>query len=738
MVKIYSMNGIGRILTPEWPAKNCKFVRPFLNQKGQVAIFVALVFQILFVFFAMVINIGLLVHQKVNLQNSVDIAAFYAAQKQAENLNAIAHINYQIRQSWKLLAWRYRQLGTASETNEHPFSKETEIIDPLKSEDNFGATKFYEQPAFCMAYRPFNEIPANENPCKKIDESRRVPLAPPVPVVAGFSSISKALNLYGSLANKSATERCKIFGVYNYLWLGYFARSFNYDQANRNALIAKISKQMSKNTTDFYDLDGDSVLAGVKKNLEKNLTLPNKLTLSDSNFEIFNSLASEKCNSEGAPNPDSPPKWLSVVKIAPGFFYVDTECGGTDVITIPKEFSENPKNFPAHTSEVPGGAEQVKGIAEYVALRPQVDDLYNYSIGVEKNPWCMAYVGVKASTTPSIPFLPFGNVKLTAKAFAKPFGGRIGPWYNELWPESSPKSAGGQRTDELLPPRFLDFAQLIGDFKNPTRFTNYSRYVGDKVGIKSNLVLGQIAKGIYSIDSKWKTNASTGCGGTSEPCYKHWDDLQLNLNETKDGDILAWDSANDRAPKMRELEIAAIAPDAFDLTYYSIEPDFYGNYFKRLEVGIPKMGGEKFPFLLRSDLGARKTGSDKLQRFSIIDQVKTVMPENELKLGIDLKKLSYISQNWESVLTGWNAKNLADYSINDDTYGKCKSYPDGFEERGDNKNPPKVPNPGNCISSFTGYSVQLVSRDYLNSKELTLGGESAGAAGLKNPPPDKW
>ena len=62
-----------------------------------------------------------MVHDKINLQNSVDIAAYYGAMKQAEMLNAIAHINYQIRQSWKLLTWRYRVLGSMGLTHiPHP------------------------------------------------------------------------------------------------------------------------------------------------------------------------------------------------------------------------------------------------------------------------------------------------------------------------------------------------------------------------------------------------------------------------------------------------------------------------------------------------------------------------------------------------------------------------------------------------------------------------------------------
>src|ERR1035437_6044891 len=82
------------------------------NQRGQAAILVALMFNVLFVFFAMTINVALVVHDKINLQNSADLAAYYAAAKQAEILDVIAHENYMIRQAWKLLSWRYRVLGT--------------------------------------------------------------------------------------------------------------------------------------------------------------------------------------------------------------------------------------------------------------------------------------------------------------------------------------------------------------------------------------------------------------------------------------------------------------------------------------------------------------------------------------------------------------------------------------------------------------------------------------------------
>ena len=64
--------------------------------------------------FGMTINVAMVVHDKINLQNSVDFASLYVAQRQAEMLNAIAHQNYQIRQAYKLMAYRYYVIGTAA------------------------------------------------------------------------------------------------------------------------------------------------------------------------------------------------------------------------------------------------------------------------------------------------------------------------------------------------------------------------------------------------------------------------------------------------------------------------------------------------------------------------------------------------------------------------------------------------------------------------------------------------
>ncbi len=78
------------------------------------------------------------------------------------------------------------------------------------------------------------------------------------------------------------------------------------------------------------------------------------------------------------------------------------------------------------------------------------DSDYQYTIGVEKNPWYVAYVGARATTKPREIFFPLGSgVTMSARAFAKPFGGRIGPWYAVNW-DSAAKHSDGDPTDALM------------------------------------------------------------------------------------------------------------------------------------------------------------------------------------------------------------------------------------------------------------------------------------------------
>jgi len=82
-----------------------------IKKQGQISILIVLSFIPLFTLFAFVVNIGMLVHAKIALQNAADLAAVAGAATQARQLTAISHVNYMMRQTYKLFLARYYGLG---------------------------------------------------------------------------------------------------------------------------------------------------------------------------------------------------------------------------------------------------------------------------------------------------------------------------------------------------------------------------------------------------------------------------------------------------------------------------------------------------------------------------------------------------------------------------------------------------------------------------------------------------
>src|SRR5271154_58170 len=63
-------------------------------------------------FFAFVVNTGMLVNAKINLQNAADLAAYSGAAVQARQLTTAAYLNYEMRRQYKKFLFRYYVEGT--------------------------------------------------------------------------------------------------------------------------------------------------------------------------------------------------------------------------------------------------------------------------------------------------------------------------------------------------------------------------------------------------------------------------------------------------------------------------------------------------------------------------------------------------------------------------------------------------------------------------------------------------
>lgn len=81
------------------------------HEKGQLSIFLGISLTIIITLLAFIINVGLFVKAKINLQNAVDAAAWSGAAVQARQLTNIAYLNWEIRNVYKEWMFKYYVLG---------------------------------------------------------------------------------------------------------------------------------------------------------------------------------------------------------------------------------------------------------------------------------------------------------------------------------------------------------------------------------------------------------------------------------------------------------------------------------------------------------------------------------------------------------------------------------------------------------------------------------------------------
>lgn len=92
-------------------AKRNQSVTLVRNSRGQISIFFSASLVVLITIIAFVINIGLFVKAKINLQNATDAAAFSGAAVQARQLSTIGYLNWEMRNIYKEWMYKYYVVG---------------------------------------------------------------------------------------------------------------------------------------------------------------------------------------------------------------------------------------------------------------------------------------------------------------------------------------------------------------------------------------------------------------------------------------------------------------------------------------------------------------------------------------------------------------------------------------------------------------------------------------------------
>ena len=687
----------------------------------------------------MAINIALVTHDKINLQNSLDMATLYGAQRQAEVLDVISHINFQMRQNYKLLAWRYRILGTVGhESMPGGFYCPPDKLNPSHNrcvsgsargqllQPTYSNPRFYDQYFICISVSAWGVTGPSTNHCQnngvRVTRIRLPTVSVIVPLTKIFSKSTQALiNNFQHTCSRNSYANAMIAHL--------FLTHFRLDQKDRRLMIQKIFEET---LMQGKDLDGKFIREGALKTFKKNLTYTNLKNFDESDFTVFNSFQGLNFRN-----------FLDPIPVFPilNFLVTDRTCSGSLLTTLEYNLN-NEVSFASSTS--PAAQSIFKAFMQLNQnvstdfSKPMNSLLLGYApkqINNKKTVYFGISTHIAYSSTVAQLFYPFigstNTLTLKATAFSKPFGGKIGPTKNDDPLISNLIRAGEGRAG----------SNVLGYLYQP----NYSLFPGDQLGL--------IRRSLHTTHYLKKTTGAhpaVSRTGYYEP--KHYSYL---LPKDAAGNLLPPDalanSISSSSPTgipllpARLMELTAIAPDLFDLTYYSILNNYMETYFPRVCKLIGQNGANcnpsrrelirgvaaTFSGTIRGDFGYPYTNIYRENNKNALQTTSSLSPfffhyRSDQHMRLNQQQAAYyrrfrppyLLKDPAHTLTSWGPTTKKEiyghYSFPARTFMKCQQPA--------SKNQTKYLTPSSCAAGGrSGYSVKLISCEHVRS--------------LPNPPP---
>jgi hypothetical protein len=568
------------------------------NNKGQLSIFMGITMILVMGMLAFVINVGLFVKAKINLQNSVDAAAFAGASVQARQLTNIAYANWEMRNTYKEWMFKYYVLGQLGLLS-NPYSlgsnslvgTDTKFYLYNPGADVLGASQaagfdMYNVPSICI----------HNNNQKNICPLYTLPGIPRFQAigVAGISEIHEAF------VNKIVEEKganCIARTQLNFLTALAWAYSSGIREIPGTPLVATNRvgawPQALELAMRIRNLEMIVNRPAITDPIDYTMvqTLANEGTQFGLNERPIKAFLSAFRNMSGgkyknnvsgtahdefatsfrlyeiAPQPyEAQPSTVSSFLIpTQGEFSYSNGMGATqkqylDLQVMPLNYATMFSTFAGQT----GSFEDVTTEQGCVISKTAMP-VPGYLLGFVKNPAVMTYYAVKGEANFTGLFFPkiresdTGSIKLTAYAAAKPFGGRIGP-------------------------RLFTFADNNGTVE--ARDDGQKRSTAYISGLKAPAVPGFVAGApLPTTQNFWDTNTSK-LGGVPEKAGTQYGVPNILYDFESQNDLSAQSGT---AGKIQEL-----GPRASSALQSSLTPEKAGLYnvaqFKMLKSNLGSAG----------------------------------------------------------------------------------------------------------------------------------------------------
>jgi hypothetical protein len=437
-------------------------LKKLLNIKGQISIFFATTILVLITFIAFIVNIGIFVKAKMNLQNAVDAAAYAGAAVQARQLTNIAYLNWEMRNIYK--EWIFKQYILGNLNLDAIVDGAAGTTDLTMKPYNSGTGDVmdsYNIPSACVDFR----ASGNVSSCSRAMVPG-LPRFPSTNVLGLERTMDTFMDAIGGEKSKQCSQRTKINYLSAFVWAynvpGSGAtqvedapdvltdRPGAFPTALETAFrMRQLEAQVNKKPYEQGVCIGTGVNCGdgdINALIAGDLT-PSNERVYKAFYSGFRNLGSTNCDSEAADElkcfftlSELPPtvpsqlgseQSLSNILIPPGpardKYYLDLKLQSVNYASFYTMLAPNTVAIGETGSFVTSGV-AAESTAECVSTKVGIP-VPGYPLGFVKSPDVITYYAVKGQSRFIGRFSPFANnsLTLTAYAAAKPFGGRIGP-----------------------------------------------------------------------------------------------------------------------------------------------------------------------------------------------------------------------------------------------------------------------------------------------------------------------
>lgn len=459
------------------------------KEKGQLTIFLAICLTIIIGLLAFIVNVGLFVKAKINLQNAVDAAAYAGASVQARQLTNISYLNWEIRNVYKEWMFKYYVLGQLGirRTSPERINSSPYMNFRMRTFDAASGRDPLNIPSICIHYGSPNNI------CDIFD----VPGLPRFenPGIPGISErLEQFIDRIRDVKSTACADRSLVNQTTAILWtfgVGREADPFQgiplvlgqrpgaWPQAlelsfrmrnleaivNRSPLELPICPDQYTGDQECIPISSPELVYGDVPMNERPMKafMSAYRNLSGGNYK--NRLDDEFSRSftltELAPNPYiADPNSLSGLLIPPGRairgskpalekYYLDLEINPVNYAIFYTAFTPKTQDSAITTVQQEGACQSTRTAIP----------VPGYVMGFTKSPRVMTYYAVRGEANYKGLFFPFfrrspDGIRLSAYSVAKPFGGRIGPKRFETSPNLRGlrvRPAGGAPSSRTAP-----------------------------------------------------------------------------------------------------------------------------------------------------------------------------------------------------------------------------------------------------------------------------------------------